>query len=167
MNIANKGLLAIEVDFLARALERILHAIATKQSLPHLRLAPLCMSNCKEQTACVSWTRPSRHAPKMYGSGSTQRCNPHPSVMSTNAIFGGHARQQQHSYVLVYTASIRHHTLYVHAHISTTHAGTPRVSYGSVAYQVWYATNAAKKQPRSICHSPTPCLVQTAGWKTQ
>ena len=37
MNIAKKDLLAIKVDFLARALERTLHAIATTQSLPHLR----------------------------------------------------------------------------------------------------------------------------------
>ena len=44
MNIAKKGLLAIEVDFLGRALERTLHAIATMQSLPHLRSAPVHMS---------------------------------------------------------------------------------------------------------------------------
>ncbi len=44
MNIAKKSLLVIKVDFLAWSLERTLHAIATTQSLPHLRSAPVHMS---------------------------------------------------------------------------------------------------------------------------
>ena len=55
-NIAKKGLLATEVDFLARALERTLHAIATTQSLPHLRSAPVCMSDCKHSQKSLAKT---------------------------------------------------------------------------------------------------------------
>ena len=54
MNSAKKSLLTIEVDFLARAIEHMLHTIATMQSLPHLKSAPVRMSDCKEQTARVS-----------------------------------------------------------------------------------------------------------------
>ena len=64
MNIAKKGLLANEVNFLARALKRILHAIATTQSLTQLRSTPMHMSDCKQQGLHASWTRQSRHTPK-------------------------------------------------------------------------------------------------------
>ena len=54
MNIIKKSLLAIEVDFLAGKLERMLKAIATMLSLPHLRSAPVRMSDCQRaRTACV------------------------------------------------------------------------------------------------------------------
>ena len=43
MNITKEGLLVIEVDFPARSLERTLHAIATMQSLSHLRSTPVHM----------------------------------------------------------------------------------------------------------------------------
>lgn len=43
MNIAKTGLLAIKVEFFAKALECMLHAIATTQSLPHLRLVSVRM----------------------------------------------------------------------------------------------------------------------------
>ena len=42
-NIAKKGFVAIEVDFLARALERMLRA--TMQNIPHLRSTQVHMSN--------------------------------------------------------------------------------------------------------------------------
>ena len=57
MNIAKKGF-GIKVDFLARALERTLRAIATTQNIPYLRSAQVRMSDlgcatvqCREQTA--------------------------------------------------------------------------------------------------------------------
>ena len=57
MNIAKKGLLAIEVDFLARTLEHMLHAIAMTQNLPHLRSAQVRMFDLDcatlEQNACI------------------------------------------------------------------------------------------------------------------
>ena len=62
--IAKKCLLAINVDFLATVLECTLHAVATMQSLPHLRSVPVHMSNCKEQTACAV-DPPSIHTPKI------------------------------------------------------------------------------------------------------
>ena len=47
MNIAKMGLLAIEVDFLVRSLEHLLHATATTQNLPHLRSATVHLSMCR------------------------------------------------------------------------------------------------------------------------
>ena len=67
MNIAKKDLLAIEVDFLARALEHMLHAIATMQNIPHTRSSQVHMSDLDRATVRLhaSWTHPSCHAPKV------------------------------------------------------------------------------------------------------
>ena len=71
MNIVKKGLQAIEVDFLARKLERMLHSIVTMQNLPHMRSPQVRMSDLDRATVYVmsklhvSRTHPSRHTTKI------------------------------------------------------------------------------------------------------
>ena len=45
IKIVYQGLVATEVDFLARALERMLHAIAVTQNIPRLGSAQVSMSD--------------------------------------------------------------------------------------------------------------------------
>ena len=97
---------------------------------------------------------------EMHRSDATQICNPHPQTSQC------HVNQCCFRRVRLSTAMCRtcnfmwqnlsDHIPYVHAHISTTHIGSPRVSYGSVVYQLWYTTNAANKNtPHAILVSHT------------